>query len=307
MASSPSEARVTRWHRVAWLGLVVILILAWPALQALPPAWALWILAILVALFGLPHGALDPLVARAAGRWRTTPELLAHLAGYVALVAGVVMIWLIWPTPTLAAFLLLSAWHFGDDWRILPDGRAVRGWARGLAGLAVVGAPLFFHPDRVAQLFAVLVGQSGDPDSVALLVDAGQWLAVPGLIYLAALAVIYLRTAPLCALEWAALLIAAWWLPPLAYFAAYFCFLHSPRHLLGVASDPRVALGWRGLAVTAGLTLLTVLLGVVAFVALGEAHPPDARLLQIVFIGLAALTVPHMLLVERYAHASRPG
>jgi len=53
-------------------------------------------------------------------------------------------------------------------------------------------------------------------------------------------------------------------------------------------------------ATAAGLTLVTVGLGALFFF-LSPSTQIDQRLLQITFIGLAVLTVPHMILIEHYA------
>jgi Brp/Blh family beta-carotene 15,15'-monooxygenase len=84
-------------------------------------------------------------------------------------------------------------------------------------------------------------------------------------------------------------------LHPLVFFTCYFALLHSPRHLLETAQG----LGMTGLKriylATLPVLLATLLLAGLAYWLL----PPigmAARVLRIVFIGLAALTVPHMLL-----------
>jgi Brp/Blh family beta-carotene 15,15'-monooxygenase len=89
-------------------------------------------------------------------------------------------------------------------------------------------------------------------------------------------------------------------LPPLVSFALYFCIIHTGRHMsriwhvLASTSSPR------GLyRQAAGFTLISWLVGGAAFLWL-ETGNLDAALLQVVFIGLAALTVPHMILVDGF-------
>ncbi len=300
MAHSTRDHLIQRGHRLAWLVLVALLMASWPWIQSLAPSTRIGLLAALVALLGLPHGAMDPLVARAAGRWQNGRQLALHLGAYVGLAAAVVLLWWLFPVSSLVGFLLISAWHFGNDWPRLPGNRPARSWERGLAGLGVVGAPVVFYPDRVAELFALLTTQNATAEPILLLIASCRALGVAGLIGLAWLAAIHGPRRPAGMLEPVALILAAWWFPPLVYFAVYFCFLHSPRHLISVARDPRIGLSPTAAAVIAALTLLTILLGSAAFWLLGDAQPAETRTLQVVFVSLAALTVPHMMLVERF-------
>ncbi|MDZ7789298.1 MAG: Brp/Blh family beta-carotene 15,15'-dioxygenase [Xanthomonadales bacterium] len=249
-------------------------------------------------IFGLPHGALDPLVARAAGRWRTQRELVEHLLAYVGLAAAVVIAWLALPLPVLAAFLLLSVWHFSGDWPKLPDGRQAKAFHRLALGWVVVASPLLFHPERVTELFSVLTGRPQDDAMQAALVAVLGWLSLPALAVVSVNILRGLRRDIQGSLELASLPLLAWLLPPLLYFLFYFCFLHSPRHLLGLAADARIREHrWFWLALV-GLTLAAVCLLMTGY-ALIDGRPSE-RVIQVVFIGLAALTVPHMILVERF-------
>ena len=104
-------------------------------------------------------------------------------------------------------------------------------------------------------------------------------------------------------LELFGLLLLAWVLPPLFFFAVYFCGLHSPRHIIESAR----VLRWhtRAVRMTAlGISIITVAAALGIYVSL-PAIDATPRLLAVIFIGLAALTVPHMLLLELAADRSR--
>jgi Brp/Blh family beta-carotene 15,15'-monooxygenase len=93
-------------------------------------------------------------------------------------------------------------------------------------------------------------------------------------------------------------------LPPLIAFAAYFCLLHSFGHLLDMAAlESGPWADWTLQQWAARLwpaTLGALALGLVGWVSLsgmdlGNILYPEA-LSQIIFCGLAALTVPHVML-----------
>jgi len=256
-----------------------------------------WIVAVMlagvVALVGLPHGALDPLVAHKAGLWRTPAGLAGFLAAYLLLAGAAGLLWFFIPTVALIAFLAYSAWHFSGDWRgELPMG------LRLCAGLAIVSASSLLHLDLVTQYFSLLAG----PRGAATLVQCLSWIALPALVGMTIAAVRCVRDRPRTGAELAVLAAAVVLLPPLVFFLLYFCGLHSPRHLLHAAQGlNRNA----ALATAVGLTFLTVALGALLFV-LAPPGRLDDRLLQFTFIGLAILTVPHMILIEHWSSRKVP-
>ncbi|WP_076742165.1 Brp/Blh family beta-carotene 15,15'-dioxygenase [Spiribacter curvatus] len=255
-------------------------------ISLLPGQWPLYaVLAISTAVLGLPHGSLDTAVAKRYLHLNSLPRLVAFLAGYMALSAGVIAIWLQVPNIALAGFLLYSAVHFGDD----VAHRLGRIGGIGY-GLWILGLPVTLHPGTVEPLFAML-----GADQTGLIISAAPWgLALGGVILLSALALHADRALS----DWRdplLLALGAALLHPLAYFIAYWCFLHSPRHLELAARDLNLQ-GWRErLRAVAPTTLATYALAAAAIPFL-MGVPSDAILMQVIFIGLAALTVPHMIL-----------
>jgi Brp/Blh family beta-carotene 15,15'-monooxygenase len=256
---------------------------------ALSDANVVLMLAIGVAIAGLPHGALDPWVARRAGLWRSWRGAVGFHLAYVGAAAVVVLAWQFAPNISLALFLAVSAWHFAGDWRA-----ALPAPLRAAAGLALLALPAWRWPLDVAGHFDVLAGAEGRV-LAGVLASVGPWLAAA----MVGAALVALRRAPAAAAELVALGALALLLPPLAYFTVYFCALHSPRHLrlaaVGVAASAR-----RRMAGVALLyTVLTVLVATLAWPWWVNASAPtwSADLQRLVFIGLAALTVPHMAVV----------
>jgi hypothetical protein len=81
-----------------------------------------------------------------------------------------------------------------------------------------------------------------------------------------------------------------------------FCGMHSARHIIRTAAFAKYSQPW----LLIGAMLLPMLGVVVLSIAswfLLKNQTLDGRVVQIVFVGLAALTVPHMALVGRAEHA----
>ncbi len=273
-----------------------------PLLPALPLTVQLAVLALAVALFGLPHGALDLALVQGASRgsWLA---LAAAIGVYLVVSAAVLAVWVTAPVVALLGFLVIAIIHFGlgDTEDLHGPQRAVEVIARG--GFAGV-APLVFHPQTTRDLFALLVG----PKSAATLDAALAVLTTP---------VSYLWVACLAAaILWRLWQRAQGWLPsvaelllttaifavfhPLAAFLLYFCFVHSVRHIadLGAARFPDAApraLRWL-LVESLPFTLATVVLGGLAWFVFGRAINFDEAMIRLVFWGLSALTLPHMIL-----------
>jgi Brp/Blh family beta-carotene 15,15'-monooxygenase len=121
-------------------------------------------------------------------------------------------------------------------------------------------------------------------------------LAFPALVGLG-LAIVDRKTPFKCRLEFACTALAAFFLEPIPFFILYFCTQHSPRHLIETCTG----LPARHLLPTAiAFTLLAIGMAVLVYEVLPTVPKTDG-IVQVVFVGLAILTVPHMLLVEAAA------
>ena len=106
-----------------------------------------------ISLVGLPHGALDPVVAHRCGLIHDLRSSVQFFAGYVIVVALVVLFWLQLPAASLLLFLLISCVHFGRDWK---QKVSFGGFAY---GAFVLGLPAWTAPEQVEQIFSFLIFQ----------------------------------------------------------------------------------------------------------------------------------------------------
>ncbi|MDI1288704.1 MAG: Brp/Blh family beta-carotene 15,15'-dioxygenase [bacterium] len=252
-----------------------------------------------IALAGLPHGAADAWIAAREGLASDRLGKAVFLAVYSGLALLVIAVWLLFPVMSLALFLAISVWHFGDDSR-----KDLHPVARISTGLIILGAPAAFHATAVSDAYGILSG-----DRISAIVSAQGALFWLGCVALPLTLVLTSARNPLAAratpgrinhlIEMILLVALAAFLSPLLYFAVYFCGVHSPRHLGRVIRLFPERGGSRLWGTITALTLFSVFAGAVAWGWLTTTgQQPDAAGLQVLFIGLAALTLPHMLLVD---------
>jgi beta-carotene 15,15'-dioxygenase len=247
-------------------------------------------------LLGMPHGAFDVVIARRLFSPADFKGWTLFSVFYVGLSAAVVGLWVLAPTPFLCAFLIVSALHFGGD----PAVGASR-LTRALYGGAVIVLPALWHGPELQRLLGLVAGPSG----AAFVTPVLSQIAAPWLAATVLACALQARTSRLGACESAALAALSVAAAPLASFTVYFCAMHSPRHILRTLAGLQASEARRALALALWPTL-AVLVAAGLFGLLAGDLPLEARVMQTVFVGLAALTLPHMLLLERAGRAAPP-
>jgi Brp/Blh family beta-carotene 15,15'-monooxygenase len=268
--------------------LAIFVALASVFLVQADPTVSLLILATLIFFFGVPHGALDPVFAQKLLLLNGWQDWTKFVIVYLALSMTVVCIWWQLPLFFMGGFLLLSVMHFSRD---LND--QVPRITRVLYGGSMIFLPTIFHFEEMQNLFSLIL----DADTGLQITSFLYLLAWPWLV--ASLISIYFQFIKgwLFGLEMLAVALLSTLAPPLVSFTLYFCGMHSLRHILRTGSYSGLTL------MRLGLVSLAPMLGVIFIALLAWFYLPELpnydRVLRIVFIGLAALTVPHMLLIDR--------
>ena len=250
-----------------------------------------------VVLIGLPHGALDGAIAMHLGFSRKALLFIRFLLLYVGMAGLVVGAWIMAPVVCLLAFLVISMIHFG-----IGDARHGTGWIRGAeamahGGLVVAGISQMHRPE-VDVIFAYLT--VGDTRLVWQGLDILTVFVGASLVICLAQALWYRRWR-LTALELCVLAVLFALTPPLVGFAVYFCCVHSARHVASIMSSLRQHMSAVGMLLLALIfTVASWVAGAAAIWWLVDMADPRPVIMRVVFIGLAALTVPHMILVDGF-------
>ena len=154
-------------------------------------------------LMGIPHGAIE------------TQEKISHVPGlhytFLYLIFGILVFcsWLISPHYTLALFLILSAFHFGQSEKHYP-----------LIGLWVVSGSMLFYPTETLGIFSYLTGEELNARSLLIV---GRLVAVT-VVTILIIQISTRRKEKIRALILIALIAL---LPPVSAVAVYFFIFHS--------------------------------------------------------------------------------
>jgi Brp/Blh family beta-carotene 15,15'-monooxygenase len=276
------------------------------------------IVVFVIALFGIPHGAVDHLVAATfertgpstsgLARGAQVSQLRFHLL-YVGAMAAYGLVWLAIPGVALAGFLLVSIHHFGQsDLAYLAMDRWYQLAIQLSRGLFLVGLVLVANLTTVAPVIERLGGF--DP-------TLWPWLAGHTALWSTVLVgqhlVVGLVVAPRIG-DWAtikrevitiisltALLVAA---DPLIGFAVYFGLWHSLNHLNVLANvlGHRTTLAAlrpmelaRLVAPRSAVSIAALAILVGGAQSLGQTE----LIVPITLVFVSMLTLPHMVVVER--------
>ena len=248
-----------------------------------------------IVMIGLPHGAYDGAVAIHLGIIKRFSSFVKFMIIYVALAALVVTIWMIAPIISLIIFLTISMLHFGAG--DIKNGKGVLGFSEALAhgGLAIVGISQF-HRSEVDEIFSYLI--NNDTTYV--------WLAIDILTIATIFAIITCVLQALNNSKWSFTVVELLLLgiiyavaPPLLGFAIYFCCVHSARHFRKIYASIKQSVSTTSIRNQAILfTSISWIAAGIAFWMFADFANPGPTIMRITFIGLAALTVPHMLLID---------
>jgi len=267
------------------------------------------VLALLVTLIGLPHGAGDHRLARS----RLEPLLGpgwwgVFLVGYLVIAAAVVLGWFVAPAATIILFFFASAWHFGqEEPDLLPcrrDAKFLRLVFRVARGGLVIWVPVVFQTAEVMRILSLTAPRGFASEirwAVAVLVVCSWVMLSIEAVAVGWQAVSIIasegrrrRVLVLDVLLLVSLATMFAWVNPVVGFLVYFCGWHSARGLRTLRRE--LGESWGEMAVTlAPMTLLSVaLIGLATYLVL-QASTWDDTLVRATFVGLSSVAVPHML------------
>lgn len=130
--------------------LNILLTLAAAAWGGLPESFHMGMAAILVTIVGIPHGAIDHTLFLKS----TRSNLTVFFTFYLLLIGLYVYLWIHWPVMSMAFFLMLSSYHFGQSQlqKYLAVNKSIRWIMYVLWGTVIISGLIVFNFDEILKL-----------------------------------------------------------------------------------------------------------------------------------------------------------
>jgi Brp/Blh family beta-carotene 15,15'-monooxygenase len=261
---------------------------------------------LLILTIGVSHGSLDHTKGKKLLQILNINGMYIFYLLYTLISISIIILWIFAPSTSLIIFLIVASFHFGkeDTKFLIEENSLLNQLLFFLKGSLIILAPIFFHFDETITIFRYLL-----IDNEAFYLTL-EFIEVNNIIYtgilLSTFSSIYLFLKNFeikkitIFLDFFSIIIINYFLSPLLAFTVYFCFLHSIRHSISLVYEIDKIDFKNGLKIfvkrALPLTILTAILCVIGLYLLNNSYDLDNSILKIVFIGLASLTFPHILL-----------
>ena len=261
---------------------------------------------LLILSIGVSHGSLDNLKGRKLFKILGIKNFFIFYLSYVSIALLVIVLWIIMPYISLVIFLIVASHHFGkEDTQFLIVGNSYLDQLLFfLKGSIIIFAPMYFHFNETVSIFKLLLIENETFYETLNLIENNKILLFGIILSTLSSIVLFARNFELkkftIFLDYFSIIIINYFFSPLVAFTIYFCFLHSIRHSISLISELNKSHLGNGLKVfikkALPLTILTATFCLIGLYLLNNTYNFDNSILKIIFIGLASLTFPHILL-----------
>ena len=257
--------------------------------------WWDYIAIFSIIFIGIPHGALDGAISITLGYTKKLKLQLYFILIYILVSCLVITLWYFLPVITLILFLLTSIFHFGCgdlNWN-KSKFYLIGGYVHG--GLIVLGI-IFLNKIEVNRFFEILSGDQLSLLWTSLYIGLFFWIIALTYIFFnyrkINISNHYLKLTLF-------ILLTVLILPPLPAFAIYFCLIHSFHHIRRIIPTLLDFMEkQKAIFLMIIFSILSWVACGIAFYYLSKLNTYPDTIIKVTFIGLAALTFPHMILVD---------
>ena len=286
--------KINYYHSLIFFNLCILL----SAFEYLRTNSLLIVSLFLILTIGISHGSLDHVKGKKLIKILGFKSSSIFYFGYIFVGLTTIFIWILFPKFLLLLFLIIAAFHFGkEDSEFINKNKNFE-LIYFLKGSLIIVAPLLFHKSETLSIFKSL---NFDITSNALISNEILYL----FIFLSLISNIILslnksfESKSLLLMDFLSILILNYFLNPIIAFTIYFCFLHSIRHSISLIKEinKNIKKGFPiFLKKALPLTIFTIFGYFFAIYFLNNYNEFNESVYKAIFIGLASLTFPHILL-----------
>ena len=260
----------------------------------------------LILSIGVSHGSLDHIKGKKLLRIFEFNNVYIFYSAYVLIAISVIILWIILPSISLVVFLIVASFHFGkeDTQFLIVENSYYNQLLFFLKGSLIILAPMYFHFDETVSIFKLLLIDNESFYETLNFIEINK-IVLFGVI-LSTLSSILLFVIKFelkkftIFFDYFSILIINYYFSPLVAFTVYFCFLHSIRHSITLISELDENDLNNGLKIfirkSLTLTILTATIFLIGLYLLNNTYNFNSSIFKVIFIGLASLTFPHILL-----------
>ena len=254
----------------------------------------------LILVLGISHGSLDHIKGKKLLKIYKIENVSFFYFSYILIGLGIIFIWILFPYFLLLLFLVVASYHFGKE---DSDFLSIKNYKNNfilktLKGSVIIIAPLFFKQEETVEIF----------NSLNFYLTNTFFLKQEFLLFILFLS--FLSNLFLCKNEsfnnklilfsdFFSIMVLNVFLDPFLAFTLYFCFLHSFRHSTKLIFELSKKFN-KGFILfvkkAIPLTSITAILYLVVLFFLQNSFSLNESVNKVIFIGLASLTFPHILL-----------
>ena len=255
----------------------------------------------LILLFGIPHGAMDHKLHLS---FNQRANINRFILIYVMIALGYLLWWLLMPVKAFFLFILISAYHFGQEFVEDNTFQVKEVWVHSVFGILILMGPILINFNELIPFIEVM-----REEKILPLNESQQWIIITALSIVAVVLMLYLKlvknihTKVLVRMSCfiCYVLISYTLLPFLLAFTLYFVLFHSSNALLhqfhwlkNSREDYNVSKFIKDLS---GFSILSFI--GISLVLLFFRDATWYTLMMYFFIMISILTLPHAILFNQ--------
>jgi Brp/Blh family beta-carotene 15,15'-monooxygenase len=267
----------------------------------------------LILVIGVSHGSLDHIKGKRLLKIFDIKNVFFFYVSYILLAVFIIIAWVLLPTISLLLFLIVASYHFGkeDTQFLTTNNNIINQLLYFFKGSLIILAPMFFHFDETVAIYKFLLVENEIFYIILDYIETNKILLIGIVLSTLSSVLLFIKEFEIkkfvIFLDYFSIIILNYYLSPLVAFTLYFCFLHSLRHSISLIFEIDNSNFNNGLIKflkkALPLTILTAIFCVISLFFLNNIYDLNSSILKVIFIGLASLTFPHILLeylLEKY-------